>query len=48
MSASGANLPRVYLLASPETSPSVLYGIFDILSTVGAIYTEMTTVESGE
>ena len=48
MSASGAKLPRVCLLASAETSPSVLYGLFDVLSTVGAIYTEMTTGEPGE
>ena len=48
MSATEAKLPRVCLLASPETSPSVLYGLFDVLSTVGAIYPELTTGESGE
>ena len=48
MSASEAKLPRVCLLASAETSPSVLYGLFDVLSTVGAIYPEMTTGEPGE
>ncbi len=47
MSASESKLPRVYLLASAETSPSVLYGLFDVLSTVGAIYPEMTTGEAG-
>ena len=47
MSASESKLPRVCLLASAETSPSVLYGLFDVLSTVGAIYPEMTTGEAG-
>jgi transcriptional regulator GlxA family with amidase domain len=36
------------LIAAAETSPSVLYGLFDVLSTVGAIYPEMTTGEPGE
>jgi len=37
-----AALPRVCLLAAAETSPGVLYGLYDVLSTVGAIYPEMT------
>ena len=48
MTASETKLPRVCLLAAAETSPSVLYGLFDVLSTVGAIYPEMTTGEPGE
>ncbi len=48
MTASETKLPRVCLLASAETSPSVLYGLFDVLSTAGAIYPEMTTGEPGE
>ena len=48
MSASNSKLPRVCLLASEETSPSVLYGLFDVLSTVGAIYPEMTTGAPGD
>lgn len=48
MSTADARLPRVCLLASTETSPSVLYGLFDVLSTVGAAYSEMTTGEPGE
>ena len=48
MSAYETKLPRVCLLAAAETSPSVLYGLFDVLSTVGAIYPEMTTGEPGE
>ncbi len=35
MSVSETKLPRVCLLAAAETSPSVLYGLFDVLSTVG-------------
>jgi hypothetical protein len=30
MSASEPKLPRVCLLAAAETSPSVLYGLFDV------------------
>ena len=48
MSASATKLPRVCLLAAAETSPSVRYGLFYVLSTVGAIYPEMTTGEPGE
>lgn len=40
--------PRICLLASAETSPSVLYGLYDVLSTVGMIYPEMTAGESGK
>lgn len=47
MSASETRLPQVCLLASAETSPSVLYGLYDVLSTVGAIYREMTVGEAG-
>ena len=47
MSASEMKLPRICLLASMETSPSVLYGLYDVLSTVGAIYREMTAGKTG-
>ena len=40
-------LQRICLLAASETSPSVVFGLFDVLSTVGAIYREMTTGETG-
>jgi hypothetical protein len=40
MSACQSNLPRICLLAAPETSPSVLYGLFDVLHTVGVDYSE--------
>ena len=39
----GAN-PRITLLASPETSPSVLYGLYDVLYSVGCVYPDMTKV----
>jgi transcriptional regulator GlxA family with amidase domain len=40
--------PIVALLASPETSPSVLYGLYDVLYTAGAVYPDMTLGEPGE
>jgi hypothetical protein len=30
------NKPSIALLATPETSPSVLYGMYDVLLSVGA------------
>ena len=38
---SSADKPRICLLTSAETSPGVLYGLYDILSTVGAAYPDM-------
>ena len=40
--------PQVCLLAASTTSPSVLYGLYDVLSTVGAIFPEMTVGEGRE
>jgi len=40
--------PRIALLAAPETSPSVLYGLYDVLLSTGAVYPDMTTGEPGE
>jgi transcriptional regulator GlxA family with amidase domain len=37
------NRPSVALLATPETSPSVLYGMYDVLLSVGAVYSDLTT-----
>lgn len=34
--------PIVALLAAPETSPSVLYGLYDVLYSVGAVFADMT------
>jgi len=35
--------PQICLLASAETSPGVLYGLYDVLSTVGAAFSDMVT-----
>ncbi len=43
-----ADRPRIALLAAPETSPSVLYGLYDVLLSVGAVYPDMTTGQPGE
>lgn len=40
--------PRVALLAAPETSASVLYGLYDVLQSVGAVYPDMTMGDAGE
>jgi transcriptional regulator GlxA family with amidase domain len=40
--------PRIALLAAPETSASVLYGLYDVLLSAGAVYPDMTTGEPGE
>jgi len=38
----------VALLAAPETSPSVLYGLYDVLVSVGAVFADMTIGEPGD
>jgi transcriptional regulator GlxA family with amidase domain len=48
MSSLETKLPRICLLVAAETSASVLYGLYDVLSTAGAIYPEMTTGEPGQ
>jgi transcriptional regulator GlxA family with amidase domain len=40
--------PRIALLAAPETSASILYGLYDVLLSVGAVYPDMTTGHAGE
>ena len=35
--------PRVALFAAPETSPAILFGLYDVLGSVGAVYPDMTT-----
>lgn len=40
--------PLIALLASAETTPSVLYGLYDVLMTVGAAYPDMLAGEAGE
>jgi transcriptional regulator GlxA family with amidase domain len=44
----GPAKPRVALFAAPETSPAVLFGLYDVLSTVGAVYPDMTTGVEGD
>lgn len=40
--------PKVYLLASPETAPSVLFGLYDVLSTTGIMFDELVVGKAGE
>ena len=40
--------PRIALFAAPETSASVLYGLYDILLSVGAMWPDMTVAEPGD
>lgn len=40
--------PRIALLAAPETSASVLYGLYDVLLSVGSMWPDMTSAESGD
>jgi transcriptional regulator GlxA family with amidase domain len=40
--------PSIALLAAPETSPSVLYGLYDVLLSVGAVYADMTAGQPDE
>ena len=39
--------PLIALLVAAETSPSVLYGLYDVLYSVGAVYPDMTYGEPG-
>ena len=43
-----AALPRLAILAAPESSASVLYGLYDVLVSVGAMYPEMLTGKAGD
>ena len=40
--------PRVALFAAPESSPGLLFGLYDVLSSVGAVYPDMTTGKPGQ
>ena len=44
----GTGRPRIALLAAPETSPFVLYGLYDVLLSVGAVFPDMTTGDPGD
>jgi transcriptional regulator GlxA family with amidase domain len=40
--------PRIALLAAPETSASVLYGLYDVLLSVGPMWSDMTAAEPAD
>lgn len=40
--------PRIALLVAPETSASILYGLYDVLLTVGPMWPEMTAGEPSD
>jgi len=42
-----ARKPLIAILAAAETSPSVLYGLYDVLYSVGAVYPDMTIGKPG-
>ena len=44
----GPRKPRVALFAAPESSPAIVFGLYDVLSSVGAVYLDLTTGEPGE
>lgn len=53
MSRIGSNMtatrrPRIALLAAPETSAAVLYGLHDVLLSVGPMWPDMTGAEPGD
>jgi len=39
--------PQICLLTSAETSPGVLYGLYDVLSTTGVVYADMVSGAAG-
>ena len=43
-----ARKPRIALLAAPEASASVLFGLYDVLGSVGLIWPDLTAAEPGE
>jgi transcriptional regulator GlxA family with amidase domain len=43
-----ATKPLIAILAAPETSPSVLYGLYDVLYSVGSVFPDMTLGEPRE
>ncbi len=40
--------PRIALLAAPETSASVLYGLYDVLLSVGPMWPDMTAAQTAD
>jgi transcriptional regulator GlxA family with amidase domain len=43
-----ARRTRIALLAAPQTSASVLYGLYDVLQSVGAVFPDMTVGVPGD
>jgi len=43
-----ATRPRIALLAAPEATASSLFGLYDVLGSVGLIWPDMTAAEPGE
>ena len=41
-------LPRIILFAAPETSAAVLYGLYDVLGSVGPAWPDVTSATSGD
>ena len=41
-------LPRIILFAAPETSAAVLYGLYDVLGSVGLAWPDVTSATSGD
>jgi transcriptional regulator GlxA family with amidase domain len=42
------SLPRIALLAAPESSASILYGLYDVLLSVGPMWPDMIAAEGGD
>ena len=40
--------PRILLFSAPETSAAVLYGLYDVLTSVGTAWPDMTSASAGE
>jgi transcriptional regulator GlxA family with amidase domain len=41
-------LPRIVLFAAPETSAAVLYGLYDVLGSVGVAWPDVTSAATGD
>jgi transcriptional regulator GlxA family with amidase domain len=44
---SSRQLPTICLLASRDTAPSVLFGLYDVLATAGVVFDELVSGEAG-
>jgi transcriptional regulator GlxA family with amidase domain len=48
MTKTDSRRPRIALLAAPDTSPLVLYGLLEVLRSVGVLYPELILGQPGE